>query len=106
MSTEDLTALGWSAVLWDTCWLECGKEGHCRQVKGKVICLCPEHARFLEAGRFNGDYDGAPLPPETMAAAWAWDDPAEMDTGVPQDARDADPDPVAVGAGGSVADGG
>ena len=101
MPDEDLTALGWSAEPWDTCWLECSASGHCRQVNGKVICLCPAHARVLEAGRFNGDYEGAPLPPETMHASWPWRDPATMDAQVPQDAQDADPDPVMMAADGS-----
>lgn len=99
---EDLSALGWSVLPWDTCWLECDKNGFCRQVNGKVICLCPEHARLLEAGRFDGDYSGAPLPEFTAMATWPWTDPATMDGDVPLDAVLSDPVPPPMGTPGQA----
>jgi hypothetical protein len=59
---------------WDLCWLDCPEDGYLLVDGDREICLCPEHAARLRAGRFGGSYAGAPLPPDSMAGAWPWRD--------------------------------
>lgn len=61
---------------WDFCWLDCDRPGFLRIQGGRCICLCLEHAVLLQAGCWAGDYDGAPLPPESRATAWPWQEAA------------------------------
>lgn len=68
-----LREAGWhTGEYFDTCWLDCAKPGYLLISGNRVICLCPEHALVLEQGRWDGDYTGAPLPPESRATEWPW----------------------------------
>jgi len=64
---------GWRvAQTYDICWLDCPQPGFLLQHDGRAICLCLEHALDLQAGCWEGDYTGAPLPPASRATTWPW----------------------------------
>lgn len=66
---------GWliiGKVPYDLCWLDCSASGWLKVDNGRCICLCPDHALVLEQGAFNGDYDGALPPADSMADDWPW----------------------------------
>lgn len=73
-----LAERGWdTSQPYDICWLDCPLAGYYRswvRPGGATweICLCPEHAVLLEAGVYDGDYWGAPLPPLSWATGWPW----------------------------------
>lgn len=72
-----LAHLGWPVMVrdpYDLCWLDCDAQGWLKTSDDgmQVICLCPPHALVLETGAFDGDYNGALLPPDSMAMAWPW----------------------------------
>lgn len=72
-----LEGRGWPVAeypAFDICWLDCDRPGMLKvSATGfTCICLCIEHAVVLENGRFGADYDGALLPPDSMAGAWPW----------------------------------
>lgn len=68
-----LAGCGWeTGEPFDVCWLDCPEPGFLLRHRGRVICLCPGHALILQSGCWDGDYAGAPLPPETRARAWPW----------------------------------
>jgi hypothetical protein len=69
----DLAVLGWRREPGDLCHLECAEPGYLKEVAGRSICLCAAHARVLEAGAYEGDYSGSPLPAFTMVTEWPWE---------------------------------
>jgi len=68
-----LEAHGWSAEVYDNCWLDCpAADGHLKRWHHSEICLCEPHARRLEEGYLYASYAGAPLPPESVSPEWPW----------------------------------
>jgi hypothetical protein len=74
-----LAEAGWAtAEVYDLCWLDCPEPGYLKSVLSartgviRVICLCVEHALKLENGAYFSDYEGAPLPAESIAGQWPW----------------------------------
>lgn len=77
-SAKWLAGRGWDLTqVYDVCWLDCPIPGF-RKVwrlpdgTAQEICLCAWHAVRLEQGEWAGDYIGAPLPEESVAADWPW----------------------------------
>jgi len=71
--TAGLIGLGWGRDIYDVCWLDCPHSGHLKVHRGREICLCGDHAVFLEHYRDRtGSYRGAPLPPGTPWHEWPW----------------------------------
>lgn len=62
----------WSDRPWDICWLDCPDPGYRKQWHRSEICLCAQHAWFLEEGYLGATYSGAPLPPGSRAGCWPW----------------------------------
>lgn len=58
----------------DLCWLDCPEPGYLliESDRGRCICLCLNHALDLQAGCWEGDYTGAPLPATSQATSWPW----------------------------------
>jgi hypothetical protein len=75
---EFLASRGWDmSVTVDLCSLDCAAPGYRRVWTDRSgvtreIILCSEDAEFLEAGVLDGDYQGAPLPPDSLAGEWPW----------------------------------
>lgn len=63
----------------DVCWMDCSAPAAARRESGgREIVLCEFHALYLQAGCWDGDYSGAPLPPDSVAVSWPW---RSLDTG-------------------------
>lgn len=78
MAAGQLAEAGWdTSVVYDLCWLDCPEPGYLKSVISvsgavRVICLCAEHALKLEHGAYFSDYEGAPLPADSIAGQWPW----------------------------------
>lgn len=86
VTSEQLAQLsesGWPVLgqEYDLCWLDCDVRGWLKlSADGeKCICLCLDHALVLEHGSFKGDYNGALLPPGSMANDWPWRERRELE---------------------------